>query len=161
MSHDNAATERAALILTERDPAPGDRVDAFLVLAGQDALWRKDGPAADFSEAVRLYEAGTGRVLARPASLPRFGAVRHRRAERRREVAVWLAGRFLGWIFCDVGDGRASDPIWRLGGMLPIGLGLSHAAACAEPPRSLADAERRVTGLARANLVDPGAEAAP
>lgn len=136
MSHDSAATEYAALVLAERDPGPRDRLDAFLMLSGQDFLWRRDGsspgPGAD------------------------FGVAKHRGAGRR-EAAVWLAGRFLGWI---VGRGRpcrASDRIWRLDGSLPICLGLSHEAARREPSHPLADAERRVTELARANLLDPGA----
>ena len=158
MPHDSAATERAALILAQRDPGPRDRLDAFLMLSGQDFLWRRDGPRADFGEAVRIHEARTGEALPRPASLPSFGVAR-RRGAGRREVAVWLAGHFLGWI---VGRGRpcrATDRVWRLGAILPICPGLSHEAARREPPRPLADAERRVTELARANLLDPGARA--
>ena len=41
MPLDTAVTERAARILIERDPGPGDRLDAFLVLAGQEYLWRR------------------------------------------------------------------------------------------------------------------------
>ena len=158
MPHDSAATERAAPILAERGPGPRDRLDAFLMLSGQDFLWRRDGPRADCGEAVRIHEARTGEALPRPASLPSFGVAR-RRGAGRREVAIWLAGHFLGWI---VGRGRpcrATDRVWRLGAILPVCLGLSHEAACREPPRPLADAERRVTELARANLIDPGARA--
>ena len=151
-----AVTERAARILAERAPAPRDRLDAFLFLAGQDFLWRRDGPGADFGEAIRVYEVGTGKVVPRVASLPVFGAVKHRRAERRREVAVRLAGYFLDWIFSRE-RGRVSDRIWHLGDGLTIGLGLSHAEHMTEPPRSLADAERRVTELALANIVDASA----
>ena len=114
MPLDTAVTERAARILIERDPGPGDRLDAFLLLAGQEYLWRRrDRPGADFGEAVRMYEAAAGRRLPRPTSLPFFGAVKRRRIERRREVAVWLAGRFLGWLYSPDGRGRASDTDWR------------------------------------------------
>lgn len=156
MPHDRAATEYAALILAERDPGPCDRLDAFLILAGQDSLWLRDGPTADFDEAVRIHEARTGEVLPRLTSLPSVGVAK-RRGAGRREAGVWLAGRFLGWI---VGCGhpcRASSRIWRLDNPLPICLGLSHEAARREPPRPLAGTERRVTELARANLLDPGA----
>ena len=158
MSHDRDATEYAALVLAERDPGPRDRHDAFLMLSGQDFLWRRDGPGsgADFGEAVRIHEARIGQTLPRPKSLPSFGVAK-RRGAGRREAAVWLAGRFLGWI---VGRGRpcrATDRVWRLDGPLPISLGLSHEAARREPPRPLAAAERRVTELARANLLGPGA----
>ena len=37
-------TERAARILAERGPA--DRLEAFMMLAGQDYLWRMQGPDA-------------------------------------------------------------------------------------------------------------------
>lgn len=160
MSYDSVATEYAALVLAERDPGPRDRLDAFLMLSGQDFLWHRDGsspgPGADFGEAVRIHEARIGQTLPRPKFLPSFGVAK-RRGAGRREAAVWLAGRFLGWI---VGRGRpcrATDRIWRLGGSLPICLGLSHEAARREPSRPLADAERRVTELARANLLNPGA----
>ena len=116
MPLDTAVTERAARILIERDPGPGDRLDAFLLLAGQEYLWR------------------------------------------RREVAVWLAGRFLGWLYSPGGQGRASDTDWRPGPSLSIGLGLPYETALKEPPRSLPHAERRVTELALANVVDPGVE---
>ena len=159
MSKDTAVIERAVRILIERDPGPGDRLDAFLLLAGQEYLWRRrDRPGADFGEAVRMYEAAAGRRLPRPASLPFFSAVKRRRSERRREVAVWLAGRFLGWLHSPDGRGHDSDTDWRLDGSLSICLGLSYEAAQKEPPRSLPHAERRVTELALANVVDPGVE---
>ena len=41
MPHDIVSTGRAARILIERDPGPGDRLDAFLLLAGQEYLWRR------------------------------------------------------------------------------------------------------------------------
>lgn len=86
--------------------------------------------------------------------------VKRRRSERRREVAVWLAGRFLGWLHSPYGRGRASDTDWRPDGSLSICLGLSYEAAHKEPPRSLPQAERRVTEFALANVVDPGVEGA-
>ena len=159
MPLDTAVTGRAARILIERDPGPGDRLDAFLVLAGQEYLWRRrDRPGADFGEAVRMYEAAAGRRLPRPTSLPFFGAVKRRRIERRREVAVWLAGRFLGWLYSPDGRGRASDTDWRPDGSLSISLGLPYEQALKEPPRSLPHAEHRVIELALANVVDPGVE---
>ncbi len=162
MPHDIVSTGRAARILIERDPGPGDRLDAFLLLAGQEYLWRRrDRPDADFGEAVRMYEAAAGRRLPRPASLPFFGVVKRRRSERRREVAVWLAGRFLGWLYSPDGRGRASDTDWRPGASLLIGLGLPYETALKEPPRSLPHAERRVTELAIANVVDPGVPMPP
>ena len=85
--------------------------------------------------------------------------MRRRRAERMREAAVWLGGRLLGWIFTRE-RGRPADAIWRLGD-LPVVLGRSYREACAEPPRPLADAERRVTELAYIHLVDPGAGDGP
>lgn len=151
-------TERAARILAERGPE--DRLDAFMMLAGQDYLWRmqgpeRDSPGADFAEAVRRYEAETGTVLPRQTRPPSFGVVRYRRADRTREVAVWFGGRLLDWIFTRE-RGRPADAIWRLG-TLPVVLGRSYREACAEPPRPLADAQRRVTELAYVHLVDPGA----
>ena len=85
-------TERAARILAERGPE--NRLDAFTMLAGQDYLWRMQGPerdssGADFAEAVRHYEAETGRVLARQTRPPNFGVVRYYRPDRTREVAVF------------------------------------------------------------------------
>ena len=97
-SFDTDATVRAARMLIDREPGPATRLDAFLLLAGQEYLWRRDGPGADFAEAVRRYEAAAGTTLARPLSPPSFGVVKWRGAERRHEVAVWLAGRFLGWL---------------------------------------------------------------
>ena len=150
-------TERAARILAERGPE--DRLDAFMMLAGQDYLWRMQGPksdepGADFAEAVRRHEAETGRVLARQTRPPSYGVVRYRRAERCREVAVWLGGRLLDWIFTRE-RGRPADAIWLIGS-LPVVLGRSYREACAEPPRPLADAERHITELAFVHLVDPG-----
>ena len=144
------ATGQAARMLVQRDPAPGDRLDAFLFLAGQEYLWRTDGLGPDFGEAVCIYEIATGKTLPRPASLPVFGVVKHRR-----EVAVWFAGRFIDWIYSR-DRARRCDKIWRLGDGLLIGLGLSHEAACKELSRSLDDAEHRVTELALANVADPG-----
>ena len=37
-------TERAARILAERGPE--DRLDAFMMLTGQEYLWRMQGPAS-------------------------------------------------------------------------------------------------------------------
>ena len=34
----------AARILIDQDPGPGDRIDAYLLLTGQEFLWRGDGP---------------------------------------------------------------------------------------------------------------------
>ena len=98
VSFDAGATMRAARILIARAPGPATRLDAFLLLAGQEHLWRRDGSGADFAEAVRRYEAAAGTTLARPMSPPSFGVVKWRGAERRHEVAVGLAGRFLGWL---------------------------------------------------------------
>ncbi len=97
-------TERAARILAERGPK--DRLDTFMMLSGQQYLWRmqgpeRDRPGADFAEAVRCYEAKTGRVLARQTHPPSFGIVRYRqtriaaaRAGHRRQEAE--AGAALG-----------------------------------------------------------------
>lgn len=155
MSHDRARTEYAALILAERDPGPPGRLDAFLALAGRDFLWCRDSPGAGFDEAIRIHEASTGEVLPRLTSLPSVGVAK-RRGTGYREAAVWLAGRFLGRIAGCGRPCRASSRIWHLDNSLSICLGLSHEAARREPPRSLADAERRVTELARANLLAPG-----
>ena len=151
-------TERAARILAERGPE--DRLDAFMMLTGQEYLWRMQGPqwdspGADFAEAVRRYEAETGRVLARQTRPPSFGAVRYYHPDRCREVAVWLGGRLLDWISTRE-RGRPADAIWLIGS-LPVVLGLSYREACAEPLRPLAGAERRITELAYVHLVDPGA----
>ena len=155
-------TERAALILAERGPE--DRLDAFLMLARQDFLWRTPrpgtvGPGADFAAAVRRYEAETGRVLARRQRPPVFGVVRYRRSDRTREVAVRLGGRMLGWIVAR-GRVRPIDPVWSLAD-LPIVFGCSYREMCDEPRRPLADAERRVTELAFVHLVEPGAGDGP
>ncbi len=151
-------TERAARILAERGPE--DRLDAFMMLTGQEYLWRmqgpeRDSPGADFAEAVRRYEAETGKVLARQTRPPSFGAVRYYRPDRCREVAVWLGGRLLDWISTRE-RGRRTDAIWSLRA-LPIVLGRSYREMCAEPLRPLADAERRITELAYVHLVEPGA----
>ncbi len=58
-----------------------------MMLTGQEYLWRtqgpkRDSPGADFAEAIRRYEAKTGRVLARQTHTPGFGAVRHYRYKR-------------------------------------------------------------------------------
>lgn len=150
-------TDRAARILAERGPE--DRLDAFMMLAGQDFLWRtprpgSDGPGADFAEAVRRHEAETGRMLARRPRPPVFGAIRYRRSERTREVAVLLGGRLLGWIVAR-GRVRRTHPVWSLAD-LPIVLGRSYREMCEEPLRPLAGAERRVTRLAYVHLVEPG-----
>ena len=74
LDHDTA-TERAVRLLIDRAPGPGSRLDAFLLLAGQEYLWRGVGPGADFPEAVRRYEAAIGRTLS--ASLtPSYGVDR-------------------------------------------------------------------------------------
>ncbi len=151
-------TERAARILAERGPE--DRLDAFMMLTGQEYLWRMQGPernspGADFAEAARRYEEETGKVLARQARPPGFGAARYYRPDRCREVAVWLGGRLLDWITTRE-RGRPADAIWLIG-ILPVVLSRSYREACAEPPRPLADAERRITELAYVHLVEPGA----
>ena len=46
MPFDSDVTMRAARILTDQDPGPGDRLDAFLLLTGLEFLWRRDGPGA-------------------------------------------------------------------------------------------------------------------
>ena len=152
---DTGATMRATQILIDRAPGPATRLDAFLLLAGQERLWRRDGPGADFAEAVRRYEAAAGTTLARPLSPPAFGVVKWRGAERRHEVAVWLAGRFLGWLASPTRRCCRSACDWRADTRLLVSLGLSHAAARGEPPRALPDAERRVMELALAGVVDP------
>ena len=73
---DDRATERAAQLLIDREPGPDSRLDAFLLLAGQESLWRTAGPGADLPEAVRRYEAAAGRELPRATSLPSFGALK-------------------------------------------------------------------------------------
>ena len=154
MSFDPALTERAARILACRDPAPGDRLDAFLMLAGQELLWRRDGPGANFAEAVRRYETDAGKALARVPRPPSFGVVRWCRILRCHEVAVWLAGRRLGDLLSrDRRRYEARD--WRAEDRLLVTLGVSHDVARNEPPRRLDDAERRVTELALVSLVHP------
>ena len=154
MFHDDGATAYAARQLIDR--APGCRLDAFVHLAGEEHLWRGAGPGADFAEAVRRYEAPIGRTLPRVASLPSFGAVEWRRAERRAEVVVWLAGRCLGRLTspsrggADAGDWRADEP-------LLAALGLARDAARSEPARGLLDAELRIIELARVHVVERGA----
>ena len=154
MFHDDGATAYAARLLIDR--VPGCRLDAFLHLAGHDFLWRGAGPGADLAEAVRRYEAAIGRALPRAASLPSFGAVKWRPAERRSEVAVWLAGRFLGWLASPSRD-RADAGDWRAEARLLAGLGVARDAARIEPARGLLDTELRVIELARVHVVEAGA----
>ena len=97
------ATMRAARILIDQDPGPGDRLDAFLLLTGLEFHWRRDGPGADFTDAVRRYEALSGRTLPKPASAPSFGIVKWRGAER---CVTELA-------LADVVDPAFPDPIGR------------------------------------------------
>ena len=158
MFHDDGATARAARLLIDREPGPGSRLDAFLLLAGQEYLWRGAGPGADFAEAVRRYEGAIGRALPRAASLPSFGAVKWRRAERRSEVAVWLAGRFLGWL-ASPSRARAHTGDWRAETRLLAGIGVARETARTEPARSLLDTELRVIELARVHVVERGAGA--
>ena len=158
MPHHDTATERAARLLLDRQPGPGSRLDAFLLLASQEVLWRGAGPGADFAEAVRRYEAATGRALPRAASLPSFGVVKWRRDERRSEVAVWLAGRFLGWL-ASPSRGRADAGDWQADERLLAGIGVARETARAEPARALLDTELRIIELARLHVVEPGAGA--
>ena len=153
MPFDTDATMRAARILTDQDPGPGDRLDAYLLLTGQEFLWRRDGPGADFADAVRRYEAVSGRTLPSPASPPSFGVVKWRGAERRHEVAVWLAGRFLGWLSSPTRRRCRTACDWRADDRVFIALGASRAMLRIEPQRSLDDTERRVTELALANVI--------
>ena len=154
MFHDHGATAYAARLLIDR--APGRRIDAFLLLAGQERLWRGAGPGTDFAEAVRRYEAATGQALPRAASLPSFGVVKWRRAERRSEVAVWLAGRFLGWLESP-SRARADAGDWQADERLLAGIGVARETARIEPARGLLDTELRVIELARVHVVEPGA----
>ena len=155
-SQGDADTVRAARLLIDREPGPGSRLDALLFLAGQESLWRTAGPGADLPEAVRRYEAATGRALPRATSLPSFGAVKCQAGQRRGEVAVWLAGRFLGWLASpSCGRGDAED--WRAEERLLIVLGVSRGMVRIEPPRALLDVELRVIELARAHIVERGA----
>ena len=140
---DTGATMRAARILIDRAPGPATRLDVFLLLAGQEPLWRRDGPGADFAEAVRRYEAAAGTTLARHLPPPSFGVVKWRGAERRHEVAVWLAGRFLGWLSSPTPRCCRSACDWRADTRLLVSLGLSHAAARDEPPRDRNRTRRR------------------
>ena len=119
MPFDTDATMRAARILIDQDPGPGDRLDAYLLLAGHQFLWRGDGPGA----------------------------------ERRHEVAVWLAGRFLGWLSSPTRRRCRAACDWRADDRVLIALGASHAMVRSEPPRPLDDTERRVTELALANVI--------
>ena len=153
MLHHDTVTERAARLLIDRATGPGTRLDAFLLLAGQEALWRGTGAGADLAEAVRRYEAAIERALPRAASLPSFGAVKWRRAERRREVAVWLAGRFLGWLESPSRT-RADAADWRAEPRLLAGLGVARETARTEPARGLLDTELRVIELARLHVVE-------
>ena len=154
MFHDHGATAYAARLLIDREPA--SRLDAFLLLAGQESLWRTAGPGTDFAEAVRRYEAAIGRALPRAGSLPSFGAVKWRRAERRSDVAVWLAGRFLGWL-ASPSRGRADAGDWRAEARLLAGIGVARETARTEPARGLPDTELRVIELARVHVVERGA----
>ena len=95
----------------------------------------------------------SGRTLPRPASPPSFGVVKWRGAERRHEVAVWLAGRFLGWLSSPTRRRCRTACDWRADHRVLIALGAFHAFFRSEPPRSLENAERRVTELALANLI--------
>ena len=137
-------------------PGPGSRLDAFLLLASQQYLWRGAGPGADFAEAVRRYEAAIGRALPRAASLPSFGVVKWRRDERRSEVAVWLAGRFLGWL-ASPSRGPVDAADWRAEERLLAGIGVARETARLEPARGLLDTELRVIEVARLHVVEPGA----
>ncbi len=154
-SFDTDATVRAARMLIDREPGPATRLDAFLLLAGQEYLWRRNGPGADFAEAVCRYEAAAGTTLARPLSPPSFGVVKWRGAERRHEVAVWLAGRFLGWLASPTRRHCRTARDWRADERILVALGLPLAAARDEPARSLDDARHRVRALALAGLVHP------
>ena len=151
---DTAATMRAVRILIGQDPGPGDGLDALLLLAGQEFLWRRDGPGADFAEAVRLHEAAAHNVLPRPMARPSFGVARWRGAECRHEVGARLAGRFLGWLSSPSRRPRNARD-WRADTRLLVSLGLSHEAAHDEPARAPGDAERRVTEVALANVIGP------
>ncbi len=68
---------------------------------------------------------------------------------------MWLAGRFLGWLWSPTRRCCGSACDWRADTRLLVSLGLPHEAARAEPPRALPDTERRVTELALAGVVDP------
>ncbi len=126
MPLDTAVTERAARILIERDPGPGDRLDAFLLLAGQEYLWRSRDRGGASSVAGKS-PSGSRAASSAGCTAPMAGAALPRRT--------------------GVSDGSLS-----------ICLGLPYETALKEPPRSLPHAERRVTELALANVVDPGVE---
>ena len=158
MRLDSDTTMRAARILIDQDPGPGDRLDAFLLLAGREFLWRTHGPGADFAAAIGRYETATGRTLPRPVALPSFGVVKWRGAERRHEVGVWLAGRFVGWLSSPSRTRPRTARDWRPDARVLIALGLPHAVARGEPLRTLNGAERRVTFLALSNILGAGAE---
>ena len=99
MPFDPDATMRAARILIGQDPGPGDRLDAYLLLAGPRVPLATRRTGGGFrARPCAVYEAVSGRALPIPASPPSFGVVKWRGAERRHEVGVWLAGRFLGWL---------------------------------------------------------------
>jgi len=151
MFHDDGATVYAARLLIER--APGCRLDAFLHLAGCEHLWRGVGPGADFAEAVRRYEAASGRALPRAASLPSFGAVKWRAAARRSEVTVSLAGRFLGRL-ASPSRARVDAGDWQAEARLFAGLGIAPETARIDPPRMLLDAQLCVIELARVHVVE-------
>ena len=68
---------------------------------------------------------------------------------------MWLAGRFLGWLWSPTRRRCRAARDWRADDRVLIALGLPHATVRADPPRSLDDAERRVTEVALANVVDP------
>ena len=136
MAFDAHATSRAAAILIDQDPGPGDRLDAFLLLAGREFLRRKDGPGADFAGALTRYEAATGRTLPRPAALPSFGVVKWRGAERRHGVGVWLAGRFLGWLSSSPRRLCRTAGDWRADARVLVALGLPLAVVRDEPSPS-------------------------
>ena len=50
MLYHDAATERAAGLLIDAKPSPDSRLDAFLLLASEEHLWRTAGPGADFAD---------------------------------------------------------------------------------------------------------------
>ena len=149
MFHHDGATVYAARRLIDR--APADRLDAFLHLAAEAHLWR----GADCAEAVRRYEATTGRALPRVASLPAFGAVRWRADEGRSEVGVSLDGRFLGRL-ASPSRGRADAGDWQAEARLFARLGIAPEMARIDPPRMLLDAQLCVIELARVHVVERG-----
>ena len=95
--------------------------------------WLDASAEAVFAEAVRQYEATTGR-----------------------EVPVWLAGRFLGWL-SSPSRGRRNTGDCRADERLLIGLRISRRTVRTEPPRALLDLEVRVIKLAREHVVERGA----